>query len=241
MSSSDITINDFDDEKLIPDIGERLSIFRKLVRVTPSQLARNLNKETSHIKAIEDGKKHLEFADLIYLQKKYGLNPNWLTSGKGNMFNHKGPHTPAFAFNAGNRVHYKNPKLWQWLDFFELIAVPSIFEELFHKLETAKQIFADDIKLFQYQNEVGIISEPQRPAARAAHKEGHEGIKRRSEETEKRRNEEARKRKSGEGMDSKGSVMVKLLIVIIFLIIWLFFYARKIGLFAYYNERRTVR
>jgi hypothetical protein len=151
MSSSDITINDIDTEILRYDIGERLRTFRKLVRATPGQLARKLNKETSHIKEIEDGKKHLEFEDLIYLEKKYGLNSNWLTSGKGNMFDHKGPHTPAFAFNAGNRVHYKNPKLWQWVDFFELIAVPSIFEELIHKLETAKQIFADDIKLFQYQ------------------------------------------------------------------------------------------
>jgi hypothetical protein len=151
MGLPDITINDFDEERMMYDIGERLSIFRKLVRATPSLLARNLNKETSHIKAIEDGQKLPDCADLKYLEKKYGLNSNWLTGGKGNMFNHKGPHTPAFAFNAGNRVHYKNPKLWQWVDFFELIAVPSIFEELFHKLETAKQIFADDIKLFQYQ------------------------------------------------------------------------------------------
>jgi hypothetical protein len=151
MGLPDITINDFDEERLMSDIGERLRIFRELVRATPGQLARKLNKETSYIKAIEDGQKLPDCADLIYLEKKYGLNSNWLTGGKGNMFDHKGPHTPAFAFNAGNRVHYKNPKLWQWVDFFELIAVPSIFEELFHKLETAKQIFADDIKLFQYQ------------------------------------------------------------------------------------------
>ena len=226
MSLPDFTINDTDTEILRYDIGERLSIFRKLVRATPSLLARNLNKETSHIKAIENGKELPDCADLFYLEKKYGLNPNWLNSGKGNMFNHKGPHTPAFAFNAGNRVHYKNPKLWQWVDFFELIAVPSIFEELFHKLETAKQIFSNEIKLFQYQR-----LKPQRPAARAAHKEGHEETRRGGE----------KKKRMGEGMDSKGSVMVKLLIVIIFLIIWLFFYAQKIGLFAYYNERRPVR
>ncbi len=129
------------------------------------------------------------------------------------MFNHKGPHTPASAFNAGNRVHYKSPKLFQWVDLFELIAVPSISEEIFHKLETAKQIFSDEIKLFQYQR-----LQPQ----------SHEG-------------HEEKKRRKCEGMDSKGSVMVKVLIVIILLIIWLFFYAQKIGLFAYYNKRRPVR
>ncbi len=223
MCSSDITINDFNTKWMKSDIGERLSIFRKIIRVTPNQLARNLSKKTSHIKAIESGKKLPDFEDLIYLEKKYGLNPNWLTSGKGNMFNHKGPHTPAFAFNAGNRVHYKNPKLWQWVDFFELIAVPSIFEELFHKLKIAKQLFSNEIKLFQYQS-----LKPQ----------SHEGTYSAVKSTKK---QEEKKRRRCEGMDSKGSVMVKLLIVIIFLIIWLFFYAQKIGLFAYYNERRPVR
>ncbi|NIO84306.1 MAG: helix-turn-helix domain-containing protein, partial [Candidatus Aminicenantes bacterium] len=82
MSSSDITINDFNTKWMKSDIGERLSIFRKLVGASPSQLARKLNKKTSHIKAIENGKKLPDFADLIYLEKKYGLNPNWLTSGK---------------------------------------------------------------------------------------------------------------------------------------------------------------
>ncbi len=219
MCSSDITINDFNTEMLKSDIGERLSIFRKLVRVTPSQLARNLNKKTSHIKAIENGKKHTDCADLIYLEKKYGLNSNWLTGGKGNMFNHKGPHTPAFAFNAGNRVHYKNPKLWQYVDFFELIAVPAVSEELFHKLETAKQIFSDEIKLFKYQ-----MLKPR----------SHEG----HEETRKK---EVKKKRMGEGMEMKGKVIVKLLIVIILLIIWLFFYAQKIGLFAQNKKWRPVR
>ncbi len=219
MSSSDITINDFDDEKLISDIGERLRIFRELVGAAPSQLARKLNKKTSQIKAIENGKKHTDCADLKYLEKKYGLNSNWLISGKGNMFNHKGPHTPASAFNAGNRVHYKSPKLFQWKDFFELIAVPSIFEELFHKLETAKQIFSNEIKLFQYQR--------LKPRS-------HEG----REETQRR---EENKKKMGKGMDSKGSVMVKVFIVIILLVILLFFYAQKTGLFAQNKKRQPVR
>ncbi|NIM14462.1 MAG: hypothetical protein GTO45_20785 [Candidatus Aminicenantes bacterium] len=100
------------------------------------------------------------------------------------------------------RTHYKSPKLFQWADLFELIAVPSISEEIFHKLETAKQIFSNEIKLFQHQKEVGIISEPR----------SHEG-------------HEEKKKRMGEGMDSKGSVMVKVLMVIILLIIWLFFYA----------------
>jgi transcriptional regulator with XRE-family HTH domain len=157
MCFSDITINDNDPEMLRFDIGERLSIFRELVGATPDQLAGQLNKKTSHIKAIENGEKFTDCADLIYLEKKYGLNPNWLTSGKGNMFDHLGPCTPASAFSAGNTVHYKNPNLLKWVDFFNVIAVPIVSEELFHKLKIAKRIFSNEIKLFQYQNTIGSI------------------------------------------------------------------------------------
>ncbi len=146
MGLSGITINDIDTGKLSSDIGERLRIFRELVGASPGQLARKLNKKTSHIKAIENGKKLTDCGDLIYLEKKYGLNANWLISGKGNMFAHKGPHTPASAFSTGNAVHYKNPNLLKWVDFFDLIAVPVIRKELFHKLETVKQIFVEAIK-----------------------------------------------------------------------------------------------
>jgi hypothetical protein len=117
MKLSIISINDIDEERMKVDIGERLRTFRVLVGAAPGQLARHLNKETSRINAIEKGEEFTDCADLFFLENKYGLNPNWLISGKGNMFDHLGPYTPASAFSTGNAVHNKNPNLLKWLNF----------------------------------------------------------------------------------------------------------------------------
>ena len=149
--TSDKTHISINDQIQMRTIGERIGIFRELVGLSRYQLARLLHKKTAHLKCIEKGNIFPDIEDLFLLGKKFGLDSNWVTTGKGQMFAEKGPCTTDIAFFTGNNTGYKNPKLLQYAELYNLMAIPVVEKEMLDNFERFKKIFSNEIKVFQYR------------------------------------------------------------------------------------------
>jgi transcriptional regulator with XRE-family HTH domain len=75
--------NDF---KTLGDYGIRFILFRKAIKKTQLQLAKETGIAIETIDETENGRKFPEINYLHTLNKRYGLNINWILSGDGDMF-----------------------------------------------------------------------------------------------------------------------------------------------------------
>lgn len=66
-------------------VAERIKAFRLHIGLSVSEIAEILGKGTPAIYAIEQGRVFPQLDDLATMQEHYGLNLNWIISGKGNL------------------------------------------------------------------------------------------------------------------------------------------------------------
>jgi transcriptional regulator with XRE-family HTH domain len=76
-------INDFE---AMGDYGIRFLLFRKAIKKTQEQLAEETETNLEILDGIEKGSIYPEINYLHFLNKKYGLNINWILCGDGEMF-----------------------------------------------------------------------------------------------------------------------------------------------------------
>jgi transcriptional regulator with XRE-family HTH domain len=67
-------------------VGIRFFVFRKAIKRTLPQLARELGMETARAADIENGREWPEIEELYYLSLNYALNINWMLGREDNMF-----------------------------------------------------------------------------------------------------------------------------------------------------------
>lgn len=68
-------------------VQSRLRALRKELGMTQEQLAQRLGVGKAALSMIETGKAKLSSRNLNILVQEFNLNPDWLDSGQGNMFN----------------------------------------------------------------------------------------------------------------------------------------------------------
>jgi len=127
------------------NVGNRIRLFRELLEMSREEMARLLEKETSHLEEIENGNKLAEVNDYYILNKNYGLNLNWVSSGKGQMFSEKGPNTDDITFFIGNALSPEKPDLKEYKELFILMAIPCVEEFMLNNVEIWKKEFSHEI------------------------------------------------------------------------------------------------
>ena len=68
-------------------MGERLKLIRKTLGLTQEQLAQRLGVGKTALSMIETGKTRLSSRNRNILVQELNVNPSWLESGRGEMFN----------------------------------------------------------------------------------------------------------------------------------------------------------
>ena len=64
----------------------RLKKFRNFLKLNQKEFCEPLNLQQGSYSDIERGRSHITFSLLKKMMKRYGLNPLWLLTGKGQMF-----------------------------------------------------------------------------------------------------------------------------------------------------------
>lgn len=84
-------------KNLMEYMGERVKLIRKKLGVTQEQLAQRLGIGKTALSMIETGKTRLSTRNRNILVQELNVNPDWLETGKGEVFNAD----PAFAASFG--------------------------------------------------------------------------------------------------------------------------------------------
>ncbi len=75
-------------------IGERVRLIRKQLNLTQEQLAQRLGVGKAALSMIETGKAGLSTRNRNILVQDFNVNPDWIETGKGRMFNAEPSYTP---------------------------------------------------------------------------------------------------------------------------------------------------
>jgi len=128
------------DYKALGDLGIRFLLFRKAIKKTQSQLAEELGIDPSEIAAIEKGAPGLKINHLHYLNKKYGLNINWMLCKGGGMFvkDHPPDSDLDGDFVMNPPVDRNDPRYEKYIEFFQLLQVPAIEKAIMESLKEIK-------------------------------------------------------------------------------------------------------
>ena len=86
-------------------MGERLKLIRKTLGMTQEQLAQRLGVGKTALSMIETGKSRLSFRNRNILVQDLNVNPTWLETGRGEMFNAD----PALSASYGRGAEMKMP------------------------------------------------------------------------------------------------------------------------------------
>ncbi len=81
-------------------MGERVKLIRKRLGLTQEQLAQRLGVGKTALSMIETGKTRLSSRNRNILVQELNVNPQWLESGKGEMFNADPSLSASFARGA---------------------------------------------------------------------------------------------------------------------------------------------
>ena len=84
-------------------MGERVKLIRKELKLTQEQLAQRLGIGKAALSMIETGKCGLSTRNKNILVQDLNVNPEWLDSGKGEMFNAEPDYT-AFRLRSDNSL-----------------------------------------------------------------------------------------------------------------------------------------
>ena len=87
-------------------LGDRFKSFRELMGLSQKEMADKLNLEIENLETIEKGQidDDIFFPAIFLLMEQYGLNINWIISGKGMVLIKKGPETPEDIYKFFQRL-----------------------------------------------------------------------------------------------------------------------------------------
>lgn len=125
--------------ELIGDWGMRFLLFRKAIKRDQQQLALELKTNREEIVNIENNLKYPKIKYLHFLNKKYGLNINWLLCNAGDMFVKDPPPDidPHYAMlSSAALLSGKDEKI---AELMQLMQVPSVEKIILAKLEEIKE------------------------------------------------------------------------------------------------------
>ncbi len=117
------------EERVKREMGLRFYLFRKAIKKSREVLAQELNTSLSNICDIESGQAYPGILLLYALFSLYSLNLNWLTLGKGLMFNCKSPYKESYA------------------GLFDSMKVPCVERMILEELTKAKKKFNNHLNL----------------------------------------------------------------------------------------------
>ncbi|MCP5054090.1 MAG: hypothetical protein GY940_43385 [bacterium] len=127
--------NNYDPES---DLGIRFLIFRKAIKKERIHIAYELNIEPSDVDDIENGSITPEINYLHELNRKYGLNINWMLCGEGQMFTGDRPSDLDDNYVAKPPVKTGDPLYGKYTEFIQLMQIPVIEEAIMNWLEEFK-------------------------------------------------------------------------------------------------------
>ena len=90
--------------------GDRLKLLRKTIGLTQEQLAQRLGIGKAALSMIETGKAALSSRNKNILVQELNVNPDWLDSGEGEMFNAE-PDLTAYMHRTDNTLPLQSPLL----------------------------------------------------------------------------------------------------------------------------------
>ena len=92
-------------------IGSRLRLMRKQLNMTQDQLAQRLGIGKAALSMIETGKAGLSIRNKNILVQDFNLNPDWIETGRGNMFNAE-PDLTAFMHRTDKSLPLQSVPLY---------------------------------------------------------------------------------------------------------------------------------
>lgn len=92
-------------------IGDRLKLIRKELKMTQEQLAQHFGIGKAALSMIETGKSGLSQRNKNVLVQDLNVNPDWLESGTGAMFNSEAEYTP-FRLRTDNSLPMQSVPLY---------------------------------------------------------------------------------------------------------------------------------
>ena len=125
--------------EFVGDWGIRFLLFRKAIKKDQQQLASELKTSREEIAAIEKNTKYPKINYLHFLNKKYGLNINWLVCNAGDMFVKNPPPDIDASYamaSAASPSPGKNEKI---AELMQLMQIPSVEKIILAKLEEIKE------------------------------------------------------------------------------------------------------
>jgi transcriptional regulator with XRE-family HTH domain len=128
------------DCKVMGDFGLRFLLFRKALRKTQFQLANEVGAKLSDIRQIENGTEYPEINYLHFLNKKYGLNINWVLCNEGEMFIKELPPGVDTDYVMKLPVKSGDPIPEKYAEFFQLMQIPAIEKAIMAQLEEFKTL-----------------------------------------------------------------------------------------------------
>jgi len=73
------------------ELKNRIKHIREIYNISQKQLANAINSTIDRVKNIENGRvKKLHPEEITVLSKEFNINPQWLLTGEGEMYNNKG-------------------------------------------------------------------------------------------------------------------------------------------------------
>ena len=92
-------------------MNERVKLIRKQLGMTQEQLAQRLGIGKAALSMIETGKAGLSARNRNILVQELNVNPDWLETGKGNMFNAE-PDLTAYMHRTDNSLPLQSVPLY---------------------------------------------------------------------------------------------------------------------------------
>jgi transcriptional regulator with XRE-family HTH domain len=120
------------------DVGVRFTLFRKAIRKSRVQLADELGVPVRGIERVEKGDADPEINYLHYLNKKYGLNINWMFGSRGDMFVENRPGDLDTDYVIRPPVKEGDSRFEAYAEFFQLMQVPAIEKAIMDRLKEIK-------------------------------------------------------------------------------------------------------
>ena len=92
-------------------VGSRLKLIRKQLEMTQEQLAQRLGIGKAALSMIETGKAGLSMRNKNILVQDFNVNPDWIESGKGRMFNAE-PNLTPYTHRTDNALPLQSVPLY---------------------------------------------------------------------------------------------------------------------------------
>ena len=92
-------------------MNERIKMIRKALNMTQEQLAQRLGIGKAALSMIETGKTRLSSRNRNILVQELNVNPEWLETGKGEMFNAE-PDLTAYMHRTDNSLPLQSVPLY---------------------------------------------------------------------------------------------------------------------------------